>query len=117
IPVVQRAGDLTAVHDALAERPTLVRAAVAQRENLPVPRTKHGDVADRTWQSTRSPAGDFGHRADINPGLRLGLHVHVHAGANSSRRLMGLNCSWWRPATRSAQGSTRWKRCEKAKRS
>ena len=46
-PVVQRAGDALAEHDALRQRTALVRAAVEQREHLVLGVAKHRDVGAR----------------------------------------------------------------------
>ena len=70
----------------------------------------HGHaVAGR--HASRAADGHVGDCADVGPfeGIE---DDGCHADASSSRRLSGLNSWASRPATRSAQGSTRKKRCE-----
>ncbi len=55
-PVVQRAGHGAAVHDALAERAALVRAAVVEREDLVV-MVRKSATQPRTVRTTRAPRG------------------------------------------------------------
>src|SRR5690606_38672885 len=110
-PVVQRAGHRMALDDPLAQGACLVRALVLEREDLAVARAEDGDVALRARDAARTAQGNIAHRADVGPQAG-GFHMSVHAGANSRRRVSGLNSWESRPATRSAQGSTRENRWE-----
>ena len=114
-PVVQRAGDACAVHDALAQRPALVRAAVVEREDLVVRRAEHRDRRRAACARTRAPRRGMSiERADVDPGLH---RPHCRRLRRSRRSAIGVNSCASLPATRSAQGSTCAKFCEKTKRS
>ena len=67
-PVVQRAGDALAEHDALAQRPTHVRAAVEQREHLVlgVAKDRHRGAAC-ALDAARAEHGDVFDLADLLP--------------------------------------------------
>ena len=65
LPVVQRTGHPLAVHQALGQRPALVRAAVVEGEHLVVGGAEHGDVALRTGDDARAERG-MSSRAQIS---------------------------------------------------
>src|SRR5687767_9348795 len=109
-PVVQRTGHGMAVHDPLGQRPTLVRAAITQREERSVRRLEHRDVAARRLNDPRSENRHVIDRAHVDP--------LAHSAASARVKLaMGLNSCASRPATRSAQGSICAVRWEMTKRS
>src|SRR5688572_24392682 len=66
-PVVQRAGYRGAMHDALAERSTFMRAAILHGENAIVGGTEDGDAAKRRGNAARPAAGNVGQLADMDP--------------------------------------------------
>ena len=57
-PIVQRAGHRGAVHDALAQRPALVRAVVLDGEDLVVGGAEDGDLALRRRHAARAAPRD-----------------------------------------------------------
>src|SRR6478736_3622528 len=77
-PVVQRTRHLAAVHDALAQRPALVRTFVLEREDLVAGRAEHRDFTSRRPHGACAPLRDRVQRADIEPmgGVLLGDLAH-----------------------------------------
>src|SRR3989344_8522549 len=67
LPVVQRAGDAPAVHDALRQWAALVWTLVTQRKHLVVQRAEHSNIALGGAHDTGTLAGDVFKRADFNP--------------------------------------------------
>ena len=102
-PVVQRAGDARAVHDALRQRPALVRAAVDQREDLVVAGAEHRDRRRRRGRTTqRAPRrGMSSTRPIVDPASMRAVH-RAHC---RPRRAARYSCAA-APAARSAQGSS-----------
>ena len=86
-PVVQRAGDALAVHDALAQRAPLMRAAVLEREGLIVGGAEDGDATLGHAHDARPAARDLVERADVGPDGRsvIGLTPRRGRGRRSAR--------------------------------
>src|SRR5690606_8801506 len=104
LPAMQRTGDLRAVHDALRQRPALMRTAIIQSKDLIIGVAKHGDIAARAPHHPRPETRNVIHAAYPLPFAhrRFPFRAAAHAGSNSiawnSRRLSSS-------VTRSCQGS------------
>src|SRR6186713_759960 len=81
--IMQRTGHAPVVHDALRQRPALVRTAVVKREHLVALSAKHRDVAGCRAHHARAKARNVLQRADFDP---LG-----HACSNTASSAIGLN--------------------------
>jgi hypothetical protein len=80
-PVVQRARHAIAEHDALRQRPALVRTAVEDREDAVVGGTEHRYIAvgmTRTLDDARAENGNVGERAN-RPHFRTSCNRHGHS--------------------------------------
>ena len=106
-PVVQRARHRGAVHDALAERAALVRAAVVDGEDAIVGGAEHGDLAVRRVDAARAAPRDVGDAADGDP-----VHRAHSAACAMPTAASGRNSCLCSPETRSAHGSTCANFCE-----
>ena len=103
--VVQRTGDALVVHDALRQRPALVRAAVVEREHLVVA-VRNTAMSPDGVRTTREPRrGMSFDRADFDPVAVMALMRPVR---RQRRELVAVDAA---PA-RSAHGSICEKRCE-----
>ena len=121
---MQRAGDRRAVHQALAQRAALVRAAVQEREHLLRLRPEQGDVAVVASQHAAAQQRDVVQRADAQPaggGGGVGsmaasgddfqgdVFLALRAGdaaAQGSGKPSSANSSRWYKAWRLAASST-----------
>ncbi len=113
-PVVQRAGDLAAVHDAVAQRAALVRAAVLEREHLVARGAEDRDLAARRLDRARAARRDRVQRPDVEPevvglfhgsSLIRGWSTLAMTGGTGASTASGMNSCSSRPAARSAHGS------------
>ena len=106
-PVVQRARDRGAVHDALAERAALVRAVVVDGEDAIVGGAEHGHLAVRRVDAARAAPRNICDAADGNP-----VHRAHSAACAMPTAASGRNSCLCSPETRSDQGSTWANFCE-----
>src|SRR5580698_5423174 len=98
------------MHDALAERPPLMWAAVFHGEEFVMHRAEDCDPALRRDHAARATARNVGDAADVDP-----VHDHYSAAGAKSITAMGLNSCLCLRDTRSSQGSTCANFCEKTK--
>src|SRR5262249_50278531 len=119
-PVVQRARDLAAMHDPVAQRAAFMRAAILEREHLVARGAEDGDLAP--WRLDRAcTAGRDGMQgARVEPEVVALFHGVTHstgagwtgAGVTGVSTASGMNSCSSRPAARSAHGSLRAARCD-----
>src|SRR5215468_10376922 len=108
--IMQRTGHAPVVHNALRQRPALVRAAVVEREHLVILGAEHRDVAACRAYHARAEARNVLQRADFGP--------VAHATSISASSAIGLNSLLSTPRrARAAHGSLCANCCEWAKRS
>src|SRR4051812_30350295 len=101
--IMQRACHPLVVHDALRQRPALVRTAVVEREHLVGLGAEHRDVAVGGTHHARAEARNVLQRPDFDP--------VAHAGSMTASWAIGLNSllsTPWR--ARAAHGSS-WANC------
>src|SRR5690606_23336647 len=113
-PVVQRAGDRGAMHDALAQWSVLVRTAVLNGEYLVVLRAEHRNSSSGSIDAARAAPGNGVDSADLDPVCHGSSYSAATGKPNSA---MAANSWASLPLTRSSQGSIWAKVCEKTKRS
>src|SRR5262249_47007654 len=107
-PVVQRARDLAAMHDAVAQRAALVRAAIFHREHLVARGAENGDLTPRRLDRARASRRDGMQRAHVEPEVVALFHGITHstgagwtgAGVTGVRTASGMNSCSSRPAAR-----------------
>src|SRR6266567_1299704 len=122
-PVVQRAGDLAAMHDAVGQGAAFVRAAVLEREHLVACRAEDRDLPARRSDRACAARWDRIQRADVEPEVFFVFHGLAHSAATGSTGRIGsstasgMNSCSSRPAARSAHGSLRTAYCDFLKRS
>src|SRR5262245_35485175 len=102
---MQRTGHAPVVHDALRQRPALVRAAIVEREHLVILRAEHRDVAGGRTHHTGTKARNVLQCADFDP--------VAHATSISVSSAIGLNSLLSTPRrARAAHGSLCANCCE-----